>query len=328
MNLEHVLSAFFSTPLAILPEKAAVIRELLYPRASGVRRSEEDIAAVEERKDARLAALLASVRAVQPGAVRRQDGVVLAGRVAVMPIFGVLSQRVGGMERSSGGISTEEIGATLDSLVSDKQVKAVVMVYDSPGGSVFGVKELGDKIRAARDEKKIVALADPMAASAGYWLAAQASEVVVSPTGQVGSVGVISAHQDASKHYEEKIGVKTTLVTSSPYKAETHPYGPLGPEALAEMQTKVNYYHGQFVDALAKGRNTTESRVEKGFGQGRMMTAEQAKAAGMVDRIGTLSDTLHRLGAGGPSAEADRARVLALADVDATLAKVFSESCA
>ena len=308
-SIGHVMSAFYSTPLAILPEKLSEILSFLCARSKGEHDADRGELLAKNRQS-RMEALYATVLAIEPKAVRRSDGVVLAGRVAVMPVFGVLSQRVGAMERSSGGISTEEIGATLDSLVNDKQVRTVAMVYDSPGGSVFGIKELGEKIRAARDQKKIIGMGDPIAASAAFWLMAQSSESWVSPTGQVGSVGVIAAHDDISG-MQEKMGVKTTLITSSPHKAEMNPYAPLSEDARNDLQSKVNYYHGQFIEALAKGRGITENRVEKSFGGGRMMTAEDAKAAGLVDRIGSLSDVLRRLGAEGPSAEDNTPAIVA-----------------
>jgi signal peptide peptidase SppA len=289
MNYPHLLAAFNRSPWAILPEKLDEIRAFVELKVRGGDVPEERVQAIE--------------------ASRRDASVQMAGRVAVMPVFGVIAQRVGGVERMSGMVSTEEIGATLDSLVADKQVRAIVMAFDSPGGSVFGVPELSEKIRAARDQKKVVALADSMAASAAYWLAAQASEVVVTPGGQVGSVGVIVAHIDVSK-MEEAAGIKTTLVTSSPFKAEFAPEVPLTEEARGELQGKVNEYHAMFVAALAKGRGLTEARVNKDFGQGRMMTAKAAVEAGMADRVATLAQVVGRLN--GTPATAMAARVRAI----------------
>lgn len=283
MKYHQILSAFFSTAWAILPEKLAEIRAFLHLRARGDEVPAEDIEAL--------------------AASRRPDGVQMVGRVAVLPVFGTISQRVGMLERASGGVSTEEIGASLDALVADKQVKAIVMAYDSPGGSVPGVMELAAKIRAARDQKKIIGFADPLAASAAYWLISQASEVVVTPSGRVGSIGVIFAHDDESKA-AEMAGITTTIVASTPFKAEL--WQPLTEEAKAHLQKEANAIHAQFVGDIAKGRGISESKVEKNFGQGRMVYAVDALAAGMVDRIGTLDQILKRLGAtdGSPSAEA------------------------
>ncbi len=75
-------------------------------------------------------------------------------------MFGTLAQRVGSMEKASGGVSAEDIGQTLDALVSDKQVRCIVMQFDSPGGSVFGIPELANKIQSLKMEKKIYGMAD------------------------------------------------------------------------------------------------------------------------------------------------------------------------
>jgi signal peptide peptidase SppA len=291
MKYQQILSAFFSTPWAILPEKLAEIRAFLRMKADG-----------GELLDEQVQALAAS---------RRPDGVQMVGRVAVLPVFGTISQRVGMLERASGGVSTEELGASLDSLVSDKAVKSIVMVYDSPGGSVPGVQELAAKIRAARDQKKIVGFIDPCAASAAYWLISQSSEIVCTPSGQAGCVGVLYGHTDYSKA-DEMDGITTTLIASAPYKAEL--WQPLTDEAKANLQKNCNAVHAQFVADIAKGRGISESKVDKTFGQGRTLNAEDALAAGMIDRIGTMDKIMKQLGATDtPSAEARRNQAIARA---------------
>lgn len=287
MKYRLIRAAFYSAIWAIHPGKLAEMEAFLRLKADGGEVSAEEIAEIM--------------------AARRAGGVQVYGKTAVLPVFGTLAQRVGGLEAASGGISTEKIGASLDGLMADRSVKNVVMVYDSPGGSVQGIPELAQKIRGYRSEKKIIGVADPMAASAALWLMAQATESYVSPSGQVGSVGVIAMHQDTSKQ-EEMEGVKTTIVTSSPYKAEMASSQPLTEEARGELEAKVREYHGMFISDIAKGRGISAANVEKNFGQGRMLTASQAKAAGMVDGIANLETVLRRLGAdsssGGMAAQA------------------------
>lgn len=279
-----IMNAFHSAIWAILPEKLEEIRAFLHTKAAG--------------------GFIADERRTEVLAGRRNDGVQMAGRVAIVPVFGVISQRVSLLEEASGGISTERIGATLESLVADKTVKSIVMAFNTPGGSVYGVPELGEKIRKLRDEKKIVGIADSIAASAGYWLASQTSELYVTPSGQIGSIGVIVSHADLSKMYEQE-GVKVTNITSAPYKAEGNENEPLGDEARASLQSKVNAYHEMFVGAIAKGRGISAGTVEKDFGQGRMVLAQEAVSRGMADKVGTMETLLRRLGAvESPSAEA------------------------
>jgi signal peptide peptidase SppA len=187
------------------------------------------------------------------------------------------------------------LGAHLDELVADKSVEAIVLDVDSPGGSVYGVEELAMKIHAASKQKKIVAVANSMAASAAYWLAAQASELVVTPGGEVGSIGVYMMHRDVSRALDTR-GEKVTLVSAGERKTAGHPYGPLEGVALDELQAGVNDYYDKFVRAVARGRNATLTAVREGFGKGGMVRAEGAVKAGMADRVATLDDVLKRWG--------------------------------
>lgn len=275
----EILSRFYSSPWLLTKEKYWEIEEFLRAKANGGMMSEEHVAAV--------------------AATRRQSsGAQMAGKVAVVPIFGVISQRVGMLEEASGGVSAEALGVTLDKLVADKAVKSIALVFDSPGGSVYGIRELGDKIRGYRGQKKVVGIADSVAASAAYWLLSQCQEVNVTPGGMVGGIGVILGHVDLSKREEMK-GRKTTLITAGKYKAEGFPFDPLGEDARGEMQSKVDAYYDMFVNAVAKGRGVTEGKVRNDFGQGRMVMARDAITRGMADHIGTLEQVLRRLGGAG-----------------------------
>lgn len=286
MRYPRVMSAFFNTPLALRPEKMAEIQAFLERKAG-------EPFTMDDPDGPRPTA-----------GPRERSGVEIVGRTALLPLFGVIGQRMNLFMYFSGGTSTEEFGAALDSLVADKQVKNIVIVVDSPGGSVFGTAELGAKILAARDQKRIIAIADSMAASGAYWLSSQASELVVTPGGMVGSIGVIASHLDESKA-EELAGLKTTIIHAGRYKAELNSSQSLSPEAQDHLQATVDQYYAMFVAAVAKGRGVTETRVKSAeWGQGRMMLAQDAKAAGMVDRVATLEQVLKRLGedVGGASA--------------------------
>lgn len=214
------------------------------------------------------------------------------GAVAVLPLYGVLTQR--GTEWWSD-TSTDRFGAVFDSAMRNPGIGAVVLDVDSPGGTVYGVRELGDRIYASRGVKPVVAVANSEAASAAYWVAAQAEQLAVTPSGAVGSIGVWAAHEDWSK-FEENFGVKTTLVSAGKYKVEGHPYGPLDEEARAEMQRGVDQSYAAFVSAVSRGRSSSVETVRSGFGQGRMVRAQAAVDTGMADRVATLDKVLSELG--------------------------------
>lgn len=211
------------------------------------------------------------------------------GAVAVIPIKGVLTQHGG-----CGGNTCEEIGQWVDAAAGDNGIKAIVLDVDSPGGSVFGVQEAGEKIRQAREAKPVFAVANSMMASAAYWLGSQATKIVGTPGADIGSVGVVLVHADFSESLKTD-GVKVTYITSSKHKAEGNWTEPLTDDARAHMQSRVNDYHGTFVDAIAKGRKISKSLVSNEFGQGRMFGAAKAKDIGMIDKIGTLASTVNRL---------------------------------
>jgi signal peptide peptidase SppA len=226
-------------------------------------------------------------------AVVRENRTAVRVPAGVISVFGPLEYRAGPLAQLFGyGTSTLELTAKVRQLASDPNVKQILMEFDSPGGSVDGIPEAAAEIRAARKEKPVIAVAAPMAASAAFWLAAQASRLVCMASGSVGSIGVYGTHQDVSE-FEKKVGIKTTLVSAGKYKTEGSPYAPLGDDAVAYLQSQVDAIYRQFVDDVAFGRGISPGAVAKGYGEGRMLLARPALQASMIDEIGSLDDVLH-----------------------------------
>ena len=215
------------------------------------------------------------------------------GRIHVLGLHGTISQRVGLMT-GSGGTSTDEFGREFDQALTDPDVKAILIDVDSPGGSVFGVHELSQKIYESRGRKPIVAIANSEAYSAAYYVASAADELWVTPTGMVGSIGVLSMHADWSKSNEQH-GIGVTYIHAGKYKVEGNPDGPLDKEARAEMQRHVDRYYRMFVESVARNRGTTPERVESEFGQGRIVGAQDAVRRGMADRPGTIEEAVRQI---------------------------------
>jgi HK97 family phage major capsid protein len=227
------------------------------------------------------------------GASRRDP--MRAGKVAVLPLYGTISQRMSMLGAMSGGTSTESFGQAFDAAVSDPEVSAIVIDCDSPGGTVTGVPELAAKIHAARGTKPIVAQVNGLCASAAYWICSQADEVVGSVSSEAGSIGVFMVHTDISEA-AEKAGVKHTIIKAGDHKAEGNPYEPLSEESREYLEGEVADIYGMFLADVAKGRGVSVSDVRENFGKGRTMRAKQAKRAGMLDRVATLDQTLARFG--------------------------------
>jgi len=220
-------------------------------------------------------------------AARPPQAAANRGAIAVIPIRGVIEHRSSWLLDLFGGTSVEDIRGQLRQAVADPQFSAIVLDIDSPGGGVAGVTELAAEIRAARASKRIVAVANTTAASAAYWLASQAHQILVTPSGQVGSVGIYAVHFDASGAYAAQ-GVVPTIISAGERKADGNEFEPLSDEARTEMQARVDAFYVSFVNDVAKGRGVTAAKVRDDYGQGAVMLAPAALAAGLADGIGTL----------------------------------------
>jgi signal peptide peptidase SppA len=211
--------------------------------------------------------------------------------IAVIPVVGTITQRAGMMTEWCGGTSTQQISAALAEAMRDETVGQILMEFDTPGGSVFGVAELGDEIHEAAKSKPVIGVANSLSASAGYWLMSQCSQAYVTPGGEVGSIGVWMAHEDWSKAMADS-GVVTTMVSAGKFKVEGNPYEPLGEDARAFMQSRVDDYYGAFVRAVARGRGVGVQQVRDGMGQGRVLGAAEALAQGMVDGVAPVAEVV------------------------------------
>lgn len=216
------------------------------------------------------------------------------GTVAVIPVHGFLEQRRSLYGKIFGSTPVDDLGRLFRQMVDEDRVKAVVLHFDSGGGSTFGIAELAATIRTSRGQKPIVAQVDSMACSAAYWLASQADEVICTPGGLVGSVGVFLTHADLSEA-DRKAGLKVETIAAPAGKASAVPGSPLSDGARASLQRIVDATYGQFIRDIAAGRGCSTGKVEADFGQGHLVTAGDALRRGMVDSLATLDQTLRRL---------------------------------
>lgn len=228
------------------------------------------------------------------------------GGTAVLAIRGPLQQRADIFSQIFGGTGYDEIRAAYAQALADPAVTSIVLDVDSPGGEVFGLPELADFMFASRGVKPTTAIANPFTASAAYYIASQVDEVVVAPSGLIGSIGTYMLHVDQSGMLES-LGIRPTFVSAGKYKTEGNPFEPLSEAAREDWQSKVDAWYGEFVDAVARGRGVTSAVVRSDMGQGRMLMPAAAVRAGMADRVATFETVLERHGSAVASAPA-RAR--------------------
>lgn len=278
VRYSHILRLVSETPWAIRPSMLAVIVDVLALRVAGGRLSAEEI----------------SERVLEGRRQRPSDTAPVAEAVAVLPIEGVIVPKATAMTEMSGGTSLDEFRGMFRQALADPAVKAIVLDVNSPGGMVPGVPEMAAEIRGSRGAKPIVAVANHEAASAAYWLAAQADKFYVEKSGRVGSIGVYTTHENRQGEAAAK-GVQTTLISAGEYKTEGNPYEPLTDDAKAYMQSMVDEFYGMFVSDVAKGRGVDKQAVIEGFGQGREVLARAAARAGMVDGVASLESVVRAL---------------------------------
>jgi signal peptide peptidase SppA len=291
MRYEHVLRAFTRDPWAIMPQKLEQIAALLEVKAGGHG---------EEVRAERIAAALSE---------RRTSDIRAGTAVAVIPVMGVIHQRANIMTETSGGVTTERLSAMFKRAMADPEVGSVLLHIDSPGGAAHGLGEFADLVYSARDVKPVVALIDGYGASAAYWIASAAAEIIVTPSSETGSIGCVMAHVDVSG-FEEMEGVKTTLIYAGENKVVANPYAPLSEEDRQVLQAEVDDFNGMFVSGVARNRGVSRAKVDSEFGQGLLFRAKEAVRLGLADRVGTVDDgvaraaSLARRGGGGARSRA------------------------
>lgn len=287
MKYVHVARFVAETPWAILRSKLDEIEAVLQFHMAGNKFTPEELRARFGEPPP------------PPESVKR-------GAVAVLPLRGVIAHRMGGMSEMSGAMSTERFAEMFRQALSDDSIVAIVIDIDSPGGTIAGVTELANQVFAARGRKPIVAHVNALAASAAYWIGSAADRIESTPSGQVGSIGIITSEHIDTSEADEKEGIKRTVISAGKYKAEGH--GPLTDEAKAAIKARVDEAYAVMVKDIARGRNIQPSAVAEGFGEGRIVSAKEALKLGMIDRIATMDEVIGRL-VGRKSAAGVRAEV-------------------
>lgn len=209
--------------------------------------------------------------------------------IAVVPLTGTLSP-----DGRYWGTSTKQFVKQVTGFANDSQIGAIVLRVDSPGGTAVGNMEAGEAIRALRGTKPIVTSVDSLMASAATWIGTAASEVSVTPSGEAGSIGVISMYADFSKAYEE-YGIKIDVMRIPALKARFSGVEPLTEEMRATLKSRLDECYSQFKRAMADNRNVRVDTIESKFGGGEMLLAKEALEAGLVDRIESYDQLLNRL---------------------------------
>lgn len=219
--------------------------------------------------------------------VLENNGVDFADGVAVFDVGGVIGRRFSSFLNSSGVTSVDVLTRMLRAAAADERVTAAVLDIDSPGGAVTGTPEAAAAVADLARTKPVVAYTGGLMASAAYWIAAPADAIYAEPSAEAGSIGVYSALLDVSRAFE-MAGLKTELFKSGKYKAMGIEGIPLTDEQRALIQADVDKIGAWFRGDVRRFRG----RISDETTQGQTLMADDALAAGLIDRIGTLDDAI------------------------------------
>ena len=283
MRRQLILAALASQYWAMEPKYLATMSNVLQRWSLGAPATPEVMEDVQAAQSAR--------------ATRQKAAANVGGGIAVLTMYGVISQRASMADdiSGSGGTSTQKFTQAFRDAMTDDTIGGIIIDIDSPGGSVFGVQDLYSEIMAARGVKPVFGIANSLCASAAFWLGSACQSLFVAPGGQVGSVGVYMQHVDATGAMAQD-GLVSTFISAGKYKVEGNSYEKLSDEALAFMQSQVDAYYSAFTTAIAKSRGVSISAVRDGMGQGRCLLDSDAVAAGMCDAVDNFDGVVKRMG--------------------------------
>lgn len=256
----------------------------------------EALTALAEALDVLMAGGVPNVEAFAAAGSGAGDGgdddtpYALVDQVAVVPVVGALVKRNSWFSCFN---TYSDVQAMVSQALDDPRAAAVLLLIDSPGGSVDGCQELAEFLATAAGRKPLFAYADGQMTSAAYWLGSCAREIAAPPTAVVGSIGVVTVHHDRSG-MDEKAGLKRTYLSAGRFKAAGHDAAPLSDEGRSVIQGFLDDTYAIFLRDVAKNRGLDLSSAET-WADGKVFLAEAAKAAGLVDFVMGLDAFLGRI---------------------------------
>ncbi|HQI82907.1 MAG TPA: signal peptide peptidase SppA [Deltaproteobacteria bacterium] len=206
-----------------------------------------------------------------------------AARTALKPAVGILE---------INGLITDSMVylETIKQFQDDDKIKAVIVRLDSPGGKVGPSQEVYGALLKLKGKKPLIASFGALGASGAYYIACASDTIYALPGTMTGSIGVIMEFFDASEGLR-RIGVTPNSITAGTLKDAGSPFKPMSEQERVYFKALVDDVHAQFIEAVADGRRLKVDTVRQ-LANGRVFTGRQARAAGLVDRLGGLDDAL------------------------------------
>lgn len=234
--------------------------------------------------------------------------VKVIGNTSVISVSGPMIKGDGWLARWFGLASTTETTMAVKSALADKDIENIVLLMDTPGGSVSALAELGDTVREAAQQKNVIAQVDGMTASAGYYVASQANKIYANRMDMVGSIGTRLELYDFSEAFK-KAGIEAVPIDTGEYKSAGMMGTKITDEQKADFQRIVDGYFEDFKATVMQGRGMDEKEFTA-IADGRMFFASEAVDLGLIDGIQGIERTLSDLQPSGRSTQSARKRLM------------------
>ncbi|MDZ4401052.1 signal peptide peptidase SppA [Prosthecobacter sp.] len=209
-------------------------------------------------------------------------------KIVHIDLEGIISSMdIGGLF-SNAMPSVDSIKRALEQAVEDKNVKAIVLRVNSPGGEVTASDIIYNAVKKAAKEKPVVVYMDSMAASGGYYVACGATKIVASETTLTASIGVIIETMNYSELFG-KVGLSMTTFTSGAFKDSLSGARPMRDDEKAYVQNLVTQMYDRFLGIVSEARGVPKDQL-KNVADGRVVTGREALTAKLVDQIGYVED--------------------------------------
>jgi len=229
------------------------------------------------------------VNAVVPDAILKTRGEKVEGsslevrdKTGIINIKGPIFRATSFLYYFIDIVDSQSIATNFQAALDNDDVESILLNIDSPGGTVTGISELAGFIHESRGLKPVIAYIAGQGASAAYWIAAAADQIIISDTGMAGSIGVVAT---TYKKDDDSIEIVSSVSPKKRPDAGTE-------EGLNQYQKMVDDTAEVFVGAVAKYRGVSEDTVKKNYGQGDSLVGKYAVAAGLADKVGTLEGAI------------------------------------
>lgn len=189
---------------------------------------------------------------------------------------------------------SEKINDDLRKLADNKDVKAVVLRINSPGGSAYTSEQIWKQVYELKKKKPVVVSMGSVAASGGYYIASGASKIIAEPNTLTGSIGIFGMFPNTAGLFN-KLALTTDIVKTNRYADFGDPARPMTDDEKALIQGYIERGYDTFLTRCAEGRGVSKADIDS-IGQGRVWTGEQALKIGLVDELGGIERAVELAG--------------------------------